>query len=131
MASGSCVPHQQVEHMAAPTKPALHQETPCQRRAVHTWRKADIRRGHAIGDRSAEPFRRVVQYLIPRRARRAAAMRPVMLPSFLAVVKNGENIDQFTIGMRLVDDDVRELDEFARLVIATRAPDMGKTRSGQ
>ena len=33
MASGPSAPHQQVEHMAAPTKAAPLQETPCQRRA--------------------------------------------------------------------------------------------------
>jgi hypothetical protein len=27
MASGPCVPHQQVEHMAAPTKTAAHQKS--------------------------------------------------------------------------------------------------------
>jgi hypothetical protein len=42
MASGQCVPHQKVEHMAAPTSVAAISKTPCQRRAVHTWRETDI-----------------------------------------------------------------------------------------
>jgi hypothetical protein len=37
MASGSATPHQQAEHMAAPTSNAEHQLNPCQRGAVHTW----------------------------------------------------------------------------------------------
>ena len=40
MASGSCAPHQQVEHMAAPTRVAPPSKDPCQRRAVHTWRSS-------------------------------------------------------------------------------------------
>jgi hypothetical protein len=42
MASGLWVPHQQAAHMAAPTERQNIEENPCQRGAVHTWRKADI-----------------------------------------------------------------------------------------
>ncbi|HEV2471451.1 MAG TPA: hypothetical protein VGS41_02225, partial [Chthonomonadales bacterium] len=45
MASGLCVPHQQAAHMAAPTERQNIEENPCQRGAVHTWRKADIQFG--------------------------------------------------------------------------------------
>ena len=38
----SCEPHQQAEHMAAPTNAALVTKSPCQLGAVHTWPKADI-----------------------------------------------------------------------------------------
>ena len=41
MASGFRVPHQQAAHMAAPTE-GRTSKYPCQGRAVHTWRKADV-----------------------------------------------------------------------------------------
>jgi len=40
----SCVPHQQVEHTAAPTSKAELQKNPCQRGAVHTRRIAVARK---------------------------------------------------------------------------------------
>jgi len=49
MASGSCAPRQQVEHMAAPTSLAKHSNSPCQRRAVHTWRRSELRRSTRSG----------------------------------------------------------------------------------
>ena len=35
----SCEPHQQAEHMAAPTN-LRREESPCQLGAVHTWHRA-------------------------------------------------------------------------------------------
>ena len=45
----SCVPHQQVEHTAAPTSTAELQEIPCQRRAVHTRRAVAVVETHTVG----------------------------------------------------------------------------------
>jgi len=42
MASGDVRPHQQAEHMAAPTSNAEQAKSPCQMGAVHTWRITDI-----------------------------------------------------------------------------------------
>ncbi len=42
MASGhGTAPHQQAEHMAAPTSLHHRRKNPCQRGAVHTWGKED------------------------------------------------------------------------------------------
>ena len=37
----SCEPHQQAEHMAAPTN-LRREESPCQLGAVHTWHNAAV-----------------------------------------------------------------------------------------
>ena len=65
----SCVPHQQVEHTAAPTSQAELQEIPCQRRAVHTRRFPPVQRaGHErpfTGDRAARNVVPVGRVLAP------------------------------------------------------------------
>ena len=47
MASGHVNRTSKAEHMAAPTKPAKREESSCQSGAVHTWHKADHKRGAA------------------------------------------------------------------------------------
>ena len=37
----SCEPHLKAEHMAAPTNPAIREESSCQSGAVHTWHETD------------------------------------------------------------------------------------------
>jgi hypothetical protein len=39
---GSCEPHLQAEHMAAPTNAAYVKKSPCQPGAVHTWHFSDM-----------------------------------------------------------------------------------------